>query len=87
MPKKEFKSLSECEPMFEDTEWAGGEPIAHIEGRNIDDIKEHIQKAQKRLKECFGVSIIGNKPYTYTAEMIYKEIDKIFKEEFGDKLS
>jgi len=43
-----------------------------------EDVKEFI----KRLKECFGISIIGNKPYTYTAEMIYKQIDKLA----GDRL-
>lgn len=45
----------------------------------VDDIKEFI----KKLKECFGVSIIGNKPYTYTAKMIYKQIDTLAGEELA----
>ena len=41
---------------------------------DVPDIKEFI----KRLKKCFGISIIGNKPYPYySAEMIYEEIDKL----------
>ena len=42
------------------------------------DVKEFI----RLLKERFGVSIINNKPYAYTAEMIYKQIDKLA----GDKI-
>jgi len=48
-----------------------------------EDVKEKIQNAQRRLKEIldsfFRSKSIGKK------ELI-KEIDKIFKEEFGDKL-
>lgn len=43
---------------------------------------ENVKEFIRLLKECFGNSILTNKPYHYSSEMIYKEIDKLA----GDRL-
>ena len=49
------------------------------------DVKEKIQNAQKRLKE-FNWFKGTDEPWEETLERFEKYKDKIFKEEFGDKL-
>lgn len=75
--EKEFKSLREKRkyPLL-------GDSLQEYV-YNEEDIKEKIQNAQRRLKE-----ILENDPVLSRTHYIIlmNKIDKIFKEEFGNKL-
>ena len=76
-PKTKENSLSEKETLlFADEDW-----------KRLEDVKEKVQNAQRRIKEefirKFELSKLSNKEYF---EFLTILIDKIFKEEFGGKL-
>ena len=50
----------------------------------IEDVKEKIQNVQRRLKELIKAPI--KTAEVRTVEDLLEEIDKIFLEEFGEKL-
>ena len=59
---------------------------------STEDVKEKIQNAQKRLKDLIVSFVYGDNPPHFSVnedniEEYKEEQNKIFKEEFGDKLT
>jgi len=68
-------NLSEKIEVFQDAYVEGEDEVVTANVITTKNVKEKIQNDQKRLKES-----------VWATEDAIDEIDKIFKEEFGDKL-
>ncbi len=91
LPLNLIKMSKENETLSEKID--GYDPITQIVVRN--DVKEHTQNAQRRLKEEFEKQKKSCKEvwhrdvafqYLTTLELLEEDINKIFLEEFGRKL-